>query len=127
MGKSKNTIERCREKDCSKSVWVFNIDNHVAETHNGTREWCKPFALVKSKVTKIAKKELSKKITTRKRKSSTNSKGPKSKRQKIEVKVEPSSIEAAVAQTNPVSDTTIKTDPTDDIIELSSEQAKAVC
>ena len=36
-----------------------------------------------------------------------------------------SSIEAAVAQTNPVSDTTIKTEPTDDIIELSSEQAKA--
>ena len=72
----------------------------------------------------IAQKELSKAIVTRKRKSSTT-KGPKPKRKKV-VKVEPSSIEAAaVAQNNSVADNTvIKTEPPDNAIELSSEQAK---
>ena len=48
------------------------------------------------------------------------------KRQKTgEIKVEPSSIEpAAVAQNIHVSDTTIKTEPLDEITGLSSEQAK---
>jgi len=74
---------------------------------------------------KVAKKELSKKITGRKRKPA-KPKGSKRKRQKTgEIKVEPSSIEpAAVAQNIHVSDTTIKTEPLDEITGLSSEQAK---
>ena len=81
-------------------------------------------ALAKSNLAAIAQKELSKAIVTRKRKSSTT-KGPKPKRKKV-VKVEPSSIEAAaVAQNNSVADNTvIKTEPPDNAIELSSEQAK---
>ena len=124
VGESVNKIERCKEDKCSKPVWGFNLHSHVAETHNGTREWCKPAALAKSNLAAIAQKELSKAIVTRKRKSSTT-KGPKPKRKKV-VKVEPSSIEAAaVAQNNSVADNTvIKTEPPDNAIELSSEQAK---
>ena len=65
VGESVNKIERCKEDKCSKPVWGFNLHSHVAETHNGTREWCKPAALAKSNLAAIAQKSLSKAIVTR--------------------------------------------------------------